>query len=39
VPKQGALFLDIAARTIVPFDTPKNPRPMGGIVPGGRRVR
>lgn len=38
-PKQGALFLDIAARSIVPFATPKNPRPMGGVVPGGRRDR
>jgi hypothetical protein len=37
--KTGALFLDVAARGIVPYDTPKNPRPAGGVVPGGRRVR
>lgn len=39
--KVGALFLDAAAKgTVVPYDTPKNPHPLGGIVvTGGRRDR
>jgi hypothetical protein len=37
-PKSGALFVDVAARKVIPFDPPKNPRPLGGASVPRRRV-